>query len=141
MTFQILVFLMVVNDLSAKVHEDVELPPAVHTTEVAPDDGTVVVNVLAPDTVDAAPRIRIGGRSLDLAELTAALRTVAELHRPVTVQDAETRASVLIRGDRGAPWRHVQLVLQACADQDVRIRRVQFATENHDPPEPGDELR
>ena len=129
-TFQLLVFLLVVNDLSAKQIEDVELPDAQHATETHPDDATFVVNVLPPaDVADAdSPRFRINGRDVPLDELGRALRAVAELHRPPAEPGAPSRAAVQIRADRGAPWRHVQLVMQECAQQDVRIQRIQFAT-------------
>jgi len=128
-TFQVLIFLLVANDLSAKVQEDVELPHAENVTEVRPQDGVVTVNVLAPRQPEDPPRLRVGGHVFDVPGLTRALGHVANLHRPALDPDADTRAGVLIRADRGAPWRHVQRVLQACADRGVRIRRVQLATD------------
>ena len=129
-TFQMLVFLLVVNDIAAKQTEDVELPDARHATEVRPDDATFVVNVLPAQSPHSceSPRVRVNGRDVAIAELGTSLRAVAELHRPPADPDAPTQAAVQIRADRGAPWRHVQLVMQECARQEVRIRRIQLAT-------------
>ena len=129
-TFQLLVFLLVVNDLTAKQIEDIELPDAQNATEIQPDDATFVVNVLPPaDRTEAAvPRFRVNGRDVPRRELGRALQALANLHRPVAELDAPTRAAVQIRADRGAPWRHVQLVMQECAREGVAIRRIQFAT-------------
>jgi biopolymer transport protein ExbD len=129
-TFQLLVFLLVVNDLSAKQMEDVELPDAQNATEIRPDDAAFVVNVLPPEdpAEGGTPRFRINGRDVPHRELRHALHAVAELHRPPAEPRSATQAAVQIRADRGAPWRHVQLVMQECARQDVQIRRIQFAT-------------
>jgi hypothetical protein len=35
---------------------------------------------------------------------------------------------VLIRADRSTPWQEVQWIMQDCADPDVRIWKLQFAT-------------
>ncbi len=128
-TFQLLVFLLVVNDLSARVQDDVALPPAHNATELAARDDVVTVNVLAPHQ-DHTSRVRIGGHDLDAAALRSALRAVADLHRPPTEPNAPSKAAVLIRADRAAPWQHVQGVLQECVRADVRITRIQFATED-----------
>jgi biopolymer transport protein ExbD len=136
-TFQLLVFLLVVNDISARQTEDVELPDAQHATEVRKDDATFFVNVLRPaeGSGSAQPRFRINGRDMSLVDLGRALSSLAELHRPPAEPDAPSRAAVQIRADRGAPWRHVQLVMQECARREVRIRRIQLATR---PPDAGD---
>ena len=59
--------------------------------------------------------------------------SVADLHRPPTEPAAATDAAVFVRADRSAPWRHVQLVLQECARQDVRIHRVLLGADSPDP--------
>ncbi len=127
-TFQLLVFLLVINDVSAKVTEDVTLPVAEHATEIEADEGIVTVNVLAQATPADSPRVRIGGLTVQLREMARLLQTVADLHRPPLDPAAVSRAGVLVRADRDAPWRHVQLVMQACADERIRIVRIQFAT-------------
>ena len=48
-TFQLLVFLLVVNDLSAKQMEDVELPDAQNATEIRPDDAAFVEKMRSRD--------------------------------------------------------------------------------------------
>ncbi len=130
-TFQLLVFLLVVNDITARQNEELVLPEAQHATELRPDDATCTVNVLAPtDPADdaAPPRVRVSGRTLDLPDLVDTLRAFADRERDGREPRAPSASAVLIRADAGAPWRHVQLVMQACVDDDVRIVRVQFAT-------------
>ena len=39
---------------------------------------------------------------------------------------------VLIRADKGTPWQHVQYVMQVCAQPNIAIYKMQFATTKRD---------
>lgn len=137
-TFQLLVFVLVVNDLSQKVHEPVDLPAAAHAEELTPDTGTLVVHVLRPTApvrptaLEAGLRLRVNGKDHTLTSLRRLLRVAADLDRPGGA-GAASATSVHLRADENAPWAHVQWVLAGCAAEDVRIHRIQFATEKPTP--------
>jgi biopolymer transport protein ExbD len=125
--FQLIVFLMVANDLSRRDIEDLDLPRAVHAFETCGAPDPLVVNLL-PGGPDLAPALRVRGRDMDLAEFRRFLRPEADRLRADA--GGASDLPVLIRADRASRWQDVQRVMQACADRDIRVRSIQFATED-----------
>ena len=134
-TFQLLVFVLVANDLTHKEHEPVELPVAVHGDELTSTPNTLVVHVLRPErpgVTEGDLRVRVHGQDHSLASLGRLFRLAADRNRPAGPGKASD-VRVHVRADSGAPWLHVQWVLQECAGEGVGIYRVQFATESLQP--------
>ncbi len=129
-TFQLIVFFLVANDLSRKDTPDLELPTAVHCDEMGNVDLRITVNVLRAPAGEDAAEIRVAGRRVDLATLRRALHVAADRGREPAPPGSGTPPSsvqLLLRADRDVPWRDVQEVLRACAHPNVRIWRVEFA--------------
>ena len=132
--FQLIIFLMLANDMSRKEIEDLELPDAIHASN---DDGEkeksrVIVNLLVNEKPGQPPLLRVKGQEMNLEEFKRFLRPVAGKNR----EPDGPRASelfVLIRADRHSRWQDVQWVMQACADPDIGIYKLQFATHNPQP--------
>jgi biopolymer transport protein ExbD len=127
-TFQLIVFFLVANDLSRKEIVDLVLPRAIHGIEDGSESSRVILNVRAPrDPEQRLPVVSWRGREIDLARLGRELRTAADARRSGG-PGSPSEVPVLVRADRAAPWRHVQFVMQACAAPGVGIHRIQFAT-------------
>jgi len=126
--FQLLVFLMIANDVSRREIEDLDLPSAPTATQDEGGERRLIVNLLRSGR-DGPPSLRVRGADTDLAGFRQVLKSEADRER----EDDATRTSrlsVLIRADRDSRWQDVQWVIQACADPDVRVHRLQFATED-----------
>jgi len=135
--FNLIIFFMLVADLSQK---DIELLQLPWSTEAQADQGKedlrIIINVVkagnireqkdwkSGDPVD----IKVKGEVVDLKTLTQKLLVFAERKRDMEHPMQPSEVFALIRCDRDIRWREVQWVMQACADPDVRIYKLQFAT-------------
>lgn len=107
-TFQLLIFFLLVTDLARAQVENVTLPVASRSARI--EDSGIVVNVLADGTM------RVSGRTVSADGLAWLFeRKYAEEQGPF---------SVTIRADRSAPFEKVQLILQTAADRggDARVQ-------------------
>jgi biopolymer transport protein ExbD len=130
-TFQLIVFFLVANDLSRKEIVDLLLPQAVHGAEdQAKEDKRVILNIKKPEDPNNPPKlpvISVRGQVLDLKQLARELQTKADLKREAG-PGSPSEVFVLIRADRDTPWQHVQYVMQVCADPKIQLYKLQFAT-------------
>ncbi len=94
-TFQLIIFFMLVTDISSRQIEALTLPSA--SRAVAVDEYEIAVNV-APDG-----RIRIGGRTFSDEALESFFESLAGRRGQ--------GPPLLIRADRSTPFEHVQKVL------------------------------
>ena len=136
-TFQLIVFFLVANDLTRKEVEELELPKAVYGKEdkATEKDLRVIINVLKPENradPPAIPDVKVKGKLYDLKDLTRYMRTMSDMEREGPDPNAPSAIYVLIRADRATPWQHVQYVMQVCADPAIRIYKMQFATTTSD---------
>jgi hypothetical protein len=69
----------------------------------------------------------VRGRALSRQELSRELHTKADLKRE-GAPGSPSEVYVLLRADRDTPWRHVQYVMQMCADPRIALHKLQFAT-------------
>ena len=97
--FQLIIFFMLVMDMSSRRNEDLVLPSA-STAGNHPDPREIHVNVTAEG------KVRISGRTFTDGALDALLRERA----PGT--------AVLIRADRSTDFEHVQKILMMAADPE-----------------------
>ena len=136
-TFQLIVFFLVANDLTRKETEELELPQAIYGKEdkATETDLRVIINILKPENPAAPPKIpevKVKGKSYDLKDLSRYMRSMADMEREGDGPGAPSAIYVLIRADRQTPWQHVQYVMQVCADPTIRIYKMQFATTKRD---------
>ena len=109
--FQLIIFFMLVAQITRVEVEDLSLPEAKAgkaAREAKP--GRVVINVHADG------RIIVSGREHTPASLEGVLARERQARRADT--------SVLVRGDRETPWRTVAQILNACAAQQISRVRV-----------------
>ena len=135
--FNLVIFFMMVADLSKKDIELLKLPWSTQAqTDEGKEDMRVIINVVKQgdlkqieswkpgDPVD----IRVKGQTVDLKTLTQKLLVFAERKRDMEHPMQPSEVFALIRCDEKIRWLEVQWVMQACADPDVRIYKLQFAT-------------
>ncbi|MHC4820453.1 MAG: ExbD/TolR family protein [Planctomycetota bacterium] len=126
--FQLIIFLMLANDLSRKEIEEMVLPDVTHVQEDRDTPGRVIVNLMREgEGEDRMTVLRVKGRQVDLD----GLRDFLLRHGYAAPGDPEGASThLLLRADRGTPWRDVQWVMQAVASDPIRIRKLQFAVKD-----------
>ncbi len=132
--FNLLIFFMVVTDLSQKELADLTLPLA-HMAQEDKDndpDDRVILNV------DKNGEIKYRGRTVNLDELGTVLATALRNYNRKMAEDGKSgsedigngiKASklfVLLRADRDTPWQHVQWLMTIMSEQ--KLYKMQFAT-------------
>ena len=132
--FNLVIFFLIVTDLTSKDLELLTLPLAdkAKDDKAGEEDERVIVNLVenkdAPGTYHAIVR----KTPMTHDKLKAYLRLRAGSAREeVAVAEGVGKPSkifVLIRADRSTPWQQVQWIMQDCADPDVLIYKLQFAT-------------
>ena len=135
--FNLVTFFLLSVDMSRRDYQALSLPRAAHGLQDhvdAPGEvARLVVNLLGDGSVSLRGRTYVLGATdrvevaRALADLTADLSLYAR--SAAREPDGASAATVLVRGDRVARWKYVQWVMQACADPNVRITRIQFAVE------------
>ena len=105
--FQLIVFFMLVSDMSVKQTEPVTLPTA--SAAILSRERETVINVL-PDG-----RVKIGGRTHGDGALEAFFEQRAQADRPL-----------LIRADRSAPFESIQKVMMIASARG-QVTRLRFA--------------
>jgi len=132
-TFQLIVFFLVANDLSRKEIVDLELPQALAGVEDKPmnaDETRVILNIKKPEDPNNPPKlpvVTVRGQVLDLKQLARELQTKADAKREAGA-GSPSAVFALIRADKNTPWQHVQYVMQICADPKIQLYKLQFAT-------------
>jgi biopolymer transport protein ExbD len=146
--FQLVIFFLVANDLTRKEVEELKLPQAIYGQEdlAQEQERRIIINILGPQRdihtgqelfpgrlPPKIPTIKVKGQTYDLQKLERFMRTQADLDRePPGGPGAPSAIYVLIRADKGTPWQHVQYVMQVCAQPNVAIYKMQFATTKRD---------
>ena len=116
--FLLLIFFMIVSELSALDAEAMTLPWAV--TAVPPEPGTnkkhdlVVVNVLESKDPNLPGEVRIRGKKLDKEKLREHLRAAANAVEWENPKKRISTLRVLIRADYACRYEAVQVVFDAC---------------------------
>jgi biopolymer transport protein ExbD len=145
MTFLLVVFFMLTIDLSSKEFFPVDLPYASQgVDDKKPEKGLerLVINLerngtvhFKGETFDLSAGQDAGLQDDALQSLQDHLR---QIHRDaggmsVREPDGASKIPVMIHADWGAKWKYVQWIMQACAQQDIKIYKVQFAVKKPAP--------
>jgi biopolymer transport protein ExbD len=135
--FNLLIFFMIVTDLSQKDLADLTLPLANHAAQDKADDpdDRIILNV------DQFGRIRHRGNTINMDELGTVLdqaKRVYNLKKKAKGEDGmeevapgafASKLYVLLRADRDTPWQHVQWLMTIMAEQ--KLYKLQFATKKY----------
>ena len=128
--FNLLIFFMVITDMTQRELEELTLPVAEQAVEDIEEGefSRVIINVVKADDWEELRRVQIliGGREYDGRQLREYLYTAAQ--RGISSPGEPSEVPVLIRCDQDVRWREVQWIMQACADSAIRMYRLEFAT-------------
>ena len=135
--FNLIIFFMIVTDMTQKELEQLTLPNSSEAMEDSgEEDRRVIINIVKkhPKTfeVDKEVEIFIKKVPYDLDKLKEHLFVHADVKRDLEHPSQPSEIFCLIRCDQDIRWREVQWVMQACADPAVRIYKLQFATRKRD---------
>jgi biopolymer transport protein ExbD len=129
--FLLIVFFMIVVDLTQQEIVLLQLPPAEFAEpDKKPEKNRLTVNICY-DPADERCWIQVKRAEMNLDELKAWMYPYARLKI-----DPKTKFSeipIIIRCDRDAPFRMVQQVMQVCADKDIQIYKVMLAAAENKP--------
>lgn len=140
--FNLIIFFMIITDLTQKDLEQLKLPVASQDQEDTNDEKEtrVVVNIAKTPVNGSVENwrpgndvtIKVKGQEYDLEGLRQLLFKYAETKRDMSHEMQPSEVYVLIRCDKDIRWREVQWVMQQAAHPDVRIYKIQFATAKRD---------
>jgi len=122
-TFLLLIFFMVVSEMSSLDMEAVSLPYAdqARAPEVEPEGRRIVINVHKDDAKKGF--VRVQGRNYDKEKLAELIRKEAirsgEEHDPEFAKVKIYKLRVLIRCDREAKYETIQWIFDACSRNGV----------------------
>lgn len=123
--FQLIIFFMIVIDLSQKDLEDLELPQSKMAVDDEPEEGRLYVNI------NRRGEYIMTRQPMTLEALAANLRLKVDVPRPggKPTRDAMGLAErpLLIRCDRAAHFKHVQKVMFQCGMEGLKIWKVELA--------------
>jgi biopolymer transport protein ExbD len=130
--FNLIIFFMIVTDMSQKELELLKLPKSSQAIEDSGDEKErrVIINIVQSKNFKQDKKVKIFIRKIeyDLDKLKEHLFVHADIQRDMDHPSQPSEIFVLIRCDQDIRWREVQWVMQACADPAVRIYKLQFAT-------------
>ncbi len=135
--FLLIIFFMIITDLTQKDLEDLELPMALSATEDKPDPdekrpifnikhtGEIIVRQVSlykPETHD--------GRANRMEDVQRKLAIIA---KNMPRKDDLPDDHLMVRGDRSVPFKYVQQVMQECAQKGIQIWKIQLAASMPNP--------
>jgi biopolymer transport protein ExbD len=118
-TFQLLIFFILVTDMARQQLENVTLPKATKAIKTKLEDkSTLVLNVLPDGTIKIQGKVLFKPNPMNpaeedskkIADLFEARRQM-EMYQAVKGKDDLVNYPVLIRADRSTPFQYIQLIL------------------------------
>ncbi len=154
MTFLLIIFFIIVNDLTQQELEELKLPVATLATHDDPPPGRPILNVLQDGTIIWKKKklywpgidsqghvdpVRKGRPDYYwLLDQTMKLTFLPYMKTKVDPEHADLGPlpdePILIRADRNTPWKYIARIMEVCARQHIKIWKVQLAAaEGHKP--------
>lgn len=134
-TFLLIVFFMIVIDLTQQDIVQLQLPKAEYgTPDKNPEKNRQTINVTW-DEDQRVSEIIWKRQVVDLDELGANLYPIARGHGMINPKTKFSELFVLIRCDRDAPFKKVQEIMQVCAQPELQIYKVMLAARDVSAPE------
>lgn len=123
--FQLIIFFMIVIDMSQKDLEDLVLPMSMMAMEDEPEEGRLYVNI------NRKGEYIMTRAKLSINDLEQQLKLRVDLPRPDNkpVRDAMGLAErpILIRADQVTEFKHIQKVMYLCGKEGLKIWKVELA--------------
>ena len=134
--FQLIIFFMLISDMTQKELEDLVLPKAQMADPDKPDPKEIrpVVNILSDGSIFVlGEQYYDADAPDDYAALKLYLASMARrMDREPLNEDNPAGPQVpanalLVRADQSTPFHHIQKVMELCGLQDIQIWKIQLA--------------
>ena len=130
--FLLIIFFMIITDLSQKELEDLKLPIAVMATEDKPnpDDRRPILNIRQDGTVIVQREVKYDPELNDYSALEIYLSQKAGFMEKVFDEKLKINLPddpILIRADENTPFKMIQKIMLLCGQQGIQIWKVQLA--------------
>ena len=145
--FLLIIFFMVITDLTQQDLEELTLPVAENAVDdkPAPDDFRPVLNILIDGTI-MAKRVKYYDPEDPNDQYSKVKELLAEYALRMKLEPFDENKpgvnmipgeALLIRADENTPFKYVQKVMELCGLEGVRIWKVQLAATEASPDENG----
>lgn len=126
-TFLLIMFFMVVTDMSQQDLEDLQLPVAVTAApdKPNPDEFRPIVNILIDGSMWVKRREYYDPENPD--DYKAVRVWLAEVTNRMEKKDGLPDEPLLIRADENTPFKEVQKLMEQCGYKDIKIWKIQLA--------------
>ncbi len=132
--FLLIIFFMLITDLTQQDLEQLELPAAASAVPDQPDPEVVrpVINILDTGEMIVKRERKYDPEQDDLREIEVYLSNQAHLMptRPLNADGSGPRVPdhpLLIRADRNAEFKYVQRVMELCSKKGIQIWKLELA--------------
>ena len=147
--FLLIIFFMIITDMTQQDLEDVDLPVAAHATpdKPDPDEWRPIINIphdgrmIIKKKTYYDPEVNTGPEKWE--ELRVWLTSTANLMEKAPFPEGSSNMipdePILIRADQSTPFKYVQYVMEQCGQQSIQIWKLQLAVSTPDENNGGDE--
>jgi biopolymer transport protein ExbD len=140
--FQLIIFFVLITDMSQKELEDLVLPLALNAVEDKPnpEDRRAIVNVRQDGTIVVKREVIYDPEKDDYAPLEKFLSQKASVMRQEEIPDGPPGKKfpsdpVLIRADENTPFKMIQKIMELCGKQGIQIWKIELAASMPNPEE------
>jgi len=135
--FLLIIFFMIITDMTQQDLEDLELPTAIHAKpdEPPPDEWRPIMNVshlgviIVKKKTYYDPEVNLGPQKWDDLRLwlSAAAKRMKKAPFPEGSSNMIPDEPILIRADQSTPFKYVQYIMEQCGQQSISIWKLQLA--------------
>ncbi len=130
--FLLIIFFMIITDLTQQDLEDLQLPKATAADQDKPDPNVKrpIYNILCNGTI-IVQRIKLfdpeedRGKADPYKEVKRNLSVIAQ-NMPKSPEDGMPDDPLMIRSDESALFKHVQKVMESCSEKGIQIWKIQL---------------
>jgi biopolymer transport protein ExbD len=124
--FQLIIFFMLVTDLTQQDLADLTLPMAEMAQKDETEEGRMVINIKKDGTIEIK---RVPYETLDDPNTVVAMRTFLanEVAKGEKEPDGTSERALLIRADEFTEFKHVQKLMRLCGENGIRIYKIHLA--------------
>ena len=135
--FLLIIFFMIITDMTQQDLEDLTLPMAVHAVEdkPLPGENRPVINIKHDGITIVKSKVIYDEEQFgrDTSKLDLALSGMADRMKKEHLTEGDTCSplvpgdAILVRADESTPFKFVQTILTTCGQQHIQIWKVQLA--------------
>jgi len=134
--FQLIIFFMLLMDMSTKELEVLKLPKSKEAVEDVPDpkDPRPIVNILPDGKIVVKAEVMYDPDKDDgYKKLTEFLRGRARLMKMAWIDENDHSKGkapdrpILVRADQSTPFKYVQKVMEVCGKEGIQIWKIELA--------------